>query len=207
MEAEKCYTTTPQNGHILLRNAQIKTATGKTRLECFRLVKKEYIRSGYTFQVKEKNNFFENTEVFYAFNGNNISATISVVIDSFVGLPLDKIFKEKIEGYRKAQKKIAEVVMFATDANIVTNSKGLKTTALRLISWVLQYSIKSGIDYLCITVNPKHVRFYKFIGFDGNENEIRIHPGAHAPAVFLNVNIKEWLEKRNLNPTIVNLIN
>jgi len=56
--------------------------------------------------------------------------------------------------------------------------------------------LENEIDCLCITVNPEHFDFYKFLGFDGDEKEIKTHPGVQAPAVFMAVEIEKWVREK-----------
>lgn len=182
--------------------AGIGTTDGKSveqarrlkKLSCLWLVRKTYRRSGYSFSffclIK---NLLDRKKItmFYIRSGRRVSSTLSVVCDSSKGLPLDSIYKEEANILRTEGKKIAEVGKFASSAG----ASGVISEVWELMSEVRKHATDNQIDYLCITVNPRHRNIYRRIGFSPL-GEIKTHPGVNAPAVFMTVGVKEWLKER-----------
>lgn len=101
-------------------------------------------------------------------SGECIVGTVSVVFDSPVGFPMDSLYHEELEALRKDGHRLAEVVQLATDQDFVAGLPGIGgglALILPLFQGVLRLGKERGVDGFCITVNPKHDRFYAEIGF------------------------------------------
>lgn len=97
-----------------------------------------------------------------------IVGTVSIVFDSPEGFPMDSLYHEELEALRQSGHRLAEVVQLATDQDFVASLPGIGgglSLILPLFRGVLQLGKERGIDGFCITVNPKHDRFYAEIGF------------------------------------------
>lgn len=168
----------------------------KKRRETLDLVKKVYSAEGYVennARSDSKDTYGASTTVFCAYKDNSLFGTISLIEDSPQGLPLDIIYKNYLKHLRESGNKIAEVGRFAVDHSLL-QEKGL-STALPLLSLMFQCALERSIDYLCITVNPKHDSFYQSIGFT-ELGELKHHPSVnHAPAVLRILEVKKFLNK------------
>ena len=101
-------------------------------------------------------------------SGERIVGTVSVVFDSPAGFPMDSLYHEELEVLRKDGYQLAEVVQLATDQDFVAGLPGIGgglALILPLFQGVLKLGKERGVDGFCITVNPKHDRFYAEIGF------------------------------------------
>lgn len=97
-----------------------------------------------------------------------IVGTVSVVLDSPDGFPMDSLYHTELEALRQSGHRLAEVVQLATDQEFVAGLPGIGggiSLLLPLFQGVLRIGKERGVDGFCITVNPKHDRFYTEIGF------------------------------------------
>ncbi|MFH1771804.1 MAG: hypothetical protein ABH872_03215 [Candidatus Omnitrophota bacterium] len=155
-------------------------ARNKDELEqSFSLVYKEYASRGYIpkyYKSKLKLSIFNalpDTATFVAKQGNKVVATVTLIPDSGLGIPMDKIFKKEVDGLRKKHRKVSEVSQLSIDAKLfpkgwfsMFNFNKLMFV-FKLFKLVFDYASNvSKIDELCIAVNPKHQYLYKFLYFE-----------------------------------------
>ncbi len=187
-------------GNSLLANNGEKSVQQARRLKtlsCLWLVRKTYKRSRYAFSYLElvKNLMHKNRVTIYVSTRNDkVSSTVSVFGDSPKGLPLDSIYRSETDALRAQGKKIAEVGKIASFGA----ASAVISEVWDLMSGIRKYSVDNGIEYLCIAINPSHEFLYRKIGFISVGN-VKTHPGVKAPAVFMKVNVPEWMEKRKTN--------
>ena len=135
----------------------------------------------------------ENSVIFGAFVGNEIFGTLAFVFDEERGLPMEAIYKEEVNILRGKGFKVGEVVQFAVDQDIAKkhlSSVEVQLAAVPLFGRLLSYAKKKNFDYLCISVNPKHVSFYSLIGFE-KIGELKHYASVDAPAVAMSFSLKE----------------
>ena len=100
-----------------------------------------------------------------------IIGTVSVVVDSSRGVPMDALYKQELDLWRAREKLLAEVVQLAIDESIFDQFGVLQRSFQRLrflaplFQTALDYAESAHIALLCITVNPKHDGLYARIGF------------------------------------------
>ncbi len=156
------------------------------------LIKKLYVEQGYISKDSENNSFTTFllspfTQVFMGYANDVLFATISLVPDSDLGLPMDDLFKDELKPFK--QKKIAEVTQYAVDHETLKEQDksltqiGQFMSSVPLLKIVLKTAKEKKIDYLCIAINPKHDPFYKSIGFV-SIGELKYYPKVNnAPAL------------------------
>lgn len=127
-----------------------------------------------------------------AYDGT-LFGTVSLMVDSASGLPMDSIYAEELLPLRTTGAKIAEVGQFAVDRELykVLSGKDAPFVAAPLFTAVLRHAIENGVHYLCITVNPKHDAFYAAIGFR-QIGGLKHHPSVQAPAIARVFFVPEW---------------
>jgi len=103
--------------------------------------------------------------------GESLIGTASVIMDNTEGLPMDELYREELDVFRRQNKKIAEVGQFAVDKELINskrqageNINGL-LVPLVLFRCVFKHGIDEDVDIFCVTVNPKHEHFYEQLGF------------------------------------------
>ena len=169
------------------------------KTEVLSLIKRVYARENYAAEdaietAFDKHLLAPETRVFAAYRDDVLFATVSVVPDSDLGLPMDILYKQELNEIRSQNKKIAEVGQFAVDHKLVQQL----TASAPLLKLVLEYAIQKSLDYLCIAINPKHDSFYKALGFVPIGG-LKYYPSVNnAPALARVLNIKDLGEKKVL---------
>ncbi len=153
------------------------TRTESEKQAVFSLLQNVYKKQGYFSDNSYDETFGKflskksNSKTFTAFINNKLFGTISVVIDSEIGLPMDVLNKKELEQFRNKNKKIAEVTQYAIDHDVLKkenpslNPLQQLTSSLPLMNLVLHYALFASVDYLCIATVPEHSKFYKNLGF------------------------------------------
>jgi len=185
----------------------------KEKKEALFLVEKEYIKQDY---IDPKNSdckleISKFSATFVAKLNGKVAGTVSIVFDSESGLPMDDIYKDELEKFRNSNKKIVEVCRLATDNDFLKNSgvfdkkRNSLSLLISLFKLVFHYSIYKNIDYICISINPKHDLFYKSLGFE-DIGGLKYYPSVNnAPALAKAIRIDE-LKTKNKKSLIGNLL-
>ena len=115
----------------------------------------------------------------------DVVGTLSIGIDSEVGLMADEIFKDELDAHRRRGAKLCEFTKFAFDPSV--RSKTALANVFHLA--VIYARDMHGCTDIVIEVNPRHRRFYeRMLGFR-KEGELKINPRVDAPAYLLRVNL------------------
>nr|WP_273035561.1 GNAT family N-acetyltransferase [Massilia timonae] len=115
----------------------------------------------------------------------DVVGTLSIGIDSEVGLMADEIFKDELDAHRQRGAKLCEFTKFAFDPSV--RSKTALANVFHLA--VIYARDMHGCTDIVIEVNPRHRRFYeRMLGFR-KEGELKINPRVDAPAYLLRVNL------------------
>ena len=145
----------------------------------FNLVFREYVSRGYIPRHYKSNirvspyNALPSTTTFVVKKGNKVIATVTLIPDSAMGLPMDKIYSKECDALRKKGRRISEVSQLSIDSRIFP--KGWFSMfnfnklifVFRLFKLVFDYARHVvGLDELCIAVNPRHQYLYKFLFFE-----------------------------------------
>jgi hypothetical protein len=143
------------------------------------IVLAEYVRSGYIDQsavATGARDILPSDQAVASASGvtlvipheKKIIGTVSIILDSPSGFPMDSLYKEELDCLREEGKCLAEVVQLATDRTFESGLLGIGgglALLFALFRGVLRFGEERGIDGFCITVNPKHNRFYEELGF------------------------------------------
>lgn len=184
----------------------IKIAETKDELaQSFALVYREYLEAGYIQQPSPSEmyfnvyNFLPATCVFIFRSYLTVISTLTQIFDSTLfGLPMDSLYKEELDSLRAEGRKITELSALATPKE--TRWCNLMVFLSRTM---FEYSRMSGVDDICIMVNPKHASFYKTMFLFEDFGPEKFYPGVGAPAIALRIDMrnieKNLLEKyRNI---------
>lgn len=150
----------------------------KEKEEAAALVRKEYRKKGYASEnatLAEKIDPFLQAKTSQTFLARDTThdtplATVSVIMDSPLGLPLDELYRDEINPLRQKNKQLAEISQLSLDSDAVERLFGKKMTKknfviLPLFKLVLYTCLTQNVDTLCIAINPKHEVFYDALGF------------------------------------------
>jgi hypothetical protein len=111
--------------------------------------------SGMWFSTAE---LLPNTTTILIFNKDKIVASLSTLLDSEFGLPVDDVFREEVDYRRKIGYKLAEIYSLGVNVG-VHESKIILAKLFNFIS-IINYNIYNATQTL-ITVMPRHAKFYK----------------------------------------------
>jgi hypothetical protein len=141
-----------------------KTAETTDELEqSYRLLHDNYVEQGYMFPHPSGLrvtifNALPTTRTFVAVKAESVVSCLTLIPDSPLGLPMDEIYRDELEGLRRSGRRIAEVSGLATDRSVCEAGC---TILLNLVKCLYAQALASGIDDICIAVNPCHKRFYE----------------------------------------------
>lgn len=120
-----------------------------------------------------------------AFQGDKVTGTLTLGLDSPNGLLADELYKSEIDGLRAAGHKVCELTKLAIDQ---PRSSKRVLAALFHIAYIYGRVMQGHTDVV-IEVNPRHVHFYKqMLGFKEFGPE-RLCGRVNAPAVLLRLEI------------------
>ena len=164
-----------KNKEIIYRIARTKEELE----QAFSLVYKEYASRGYIpkhYKSKLRLSLYNalpSTATFVAKQGRKVVATVTLIPDSPIGIPMDKIYKKEVDSLRKKGRRVAEVSQLAIDSRLFP--KGWFSMfnfaklifVFKLFKLVLDYGLEiEKLNDFCIAINPKHQHLYKFLGFE-----------------------------------------
>lgn len=131
----------------------------------FRLVHDQYVWRGFMTTPHPSGrrvnlrHALPSTRVFVASDGARIVGTVSVVLDSPLGLPMDEVFADQLDRFRRRGRRGAEVSALAMDADRRAHGIPVLMRLLRMV--VLHAAEVARIDDLCLVVRPQHADFYQ----------------------------------------------
>lgn len=160
--------------------------------QAFTLVYRVYLKSGYAEEnasgmLYTVYHLIPETRVFIAKSFRKVISTLTQIFDHrLFGLPLDNIYRREVDKLRNEGRKVAELSSLATHETV--RWRNLFMYLCRMMYW---YSSYNGVQDLCITVNPKHVFFYKNIFLFEVFGPEKLHPRVKAPAVLMRLNLDD----------------
>ncbi len=142
------------------------------------LVRRKYLAEGYaaTDDSIARYLLLPSATTFGLFHDDTLYGTISLVLDNQDGLPMDALYAPELAPWRAEGKRLAEVIQFAVERT------GSPFEAAPLFAAILARAVEEQLDYLCISVNPKHDRFYALLGFK-QIGEMKHYASVDAPAI------------------------
>lgn len=147
------------------------------------LINKMYSWRGYAGLHQIKNSPSSITLI--ASDKNEVIGTVTLDIDSPVGLLSDEIFKNEINFHRQKGGKVCEITKLAFDTD--RDSKGVLASLFHIL-FIYGRRIHECTDVF-IEVNPRHRIFYeRMLGFKP-QGEIKTNPRVNAPACLLWANL------------------
>jgi hypothetical protein len=163
-----------------IKKVEYKIASTRKELEgAYKLVYRSYLASNLTkayrcpIRLSIFNALPETTTFIAKYNGEVIG-TATMIIDTCMGLPMDKIYKKELDRFRKNSKQIAEISMLGTSHDFfverafsLLNAKKM-VFLFKLFKLILDYALyKTRINDVCIAVHPKHAKLYQLLQFKG----------------------------------------
>jgi hypothetical protein len=168
------------------------TDTTDGRNSASMLINRMYAWRGYasTHQITDDPNRITLT----ATDKGIVVGTLTIGIDSPIGLMADQIFSEELDRHRSRGARLCEVTKLAFDPSVRS-----KISLANLFHLAVIYARDiHGCTDAIIEVNPRHRRFYeRMLGFQ-LQSELRVNPRVNAPAYLLHVSLQfvtEQIEK------------
>ena len=153
------------------------TDTGRSKASL--LINKMYAWRGYAGTHRLDDD--PNRITLSASDHGDVVGTVTLGIDSPIGLLADEIFKDEIDRFRDRGAKVCEITKLAFDPKV--RSK-MALASLFHILFIYGRRIHRCTDVF-IEVNPRHRRFYEtMLGFT-RLSELRTNPRVNAPAWLL----------------------
>jgi hypothetical protein len=167
------------------------TDTADGRNSASMLISKMYAWRGYagTHHFSDDPNRITLT----ATDKGDVVGTLTLGIDSAVGLMADQVFKDELDAHRQRGARLCEFTKLAFDPSVRS-----KTSLANLFHLAVIYArdIHNCTD-IVIEVNPRHRRFYQhMLGFV-REGDVKTNPRVNAPAYLLRVNLEFVTEQIN----------
>lgn len=143
------------------------------------LINKMYAWRGYGNSHSVENT--PNRITLSASNHGHVVGTVTLSIDSPIGLLADDLFKDELDKYRKHGAKLCEITKFAFDPSVRSKAA---LASLFHIAFIYARHLHHCTDVF-IEVNPRHRRFYQtMLGFE-SKSELRQNKRVNAPAYLL----------------------
>lgn len=169
------------------------------REAAFRLLYRAYVAADLStpnrFSMRvTKYHLLPDSPLFVARLNDNIESTVTMVLDSKEGLPIDAVYPEQMEILRRFNVKCAEMCCLADRRNNL--SKGIESV-IGMTRLALHYAIKEEVACLLLLAHPRHAKFYKrAMGFKAID-KVRSCPYVRGfPAEPLMLNLNEIREHR-----------
>lgn len=158
----------------------IRTAdTDGRRSSANLLINKMYAWRGYAGTHRLDDN--PNRISLSATDHGEVVGTVTLGIDSPVGLLADEMFKDEIDRFRNCGAKVCEITKLAFDPNVRSKEA---LASLFHVMFIYGRRLHKCTDVF-IEVNPRHRRFYEaMLGFK-RIGELRINPRVNAPGWLL----------------------
>ena len=150
--------------------AQFKVADSPSeRRDAFRLVYDQYLKTG----LSEPNahrvrvtpyHLLPTTHAFVAYSQGEIIATMTLVGDGELGLPMELIYGDEVDARRAQRLRLSEVSCLA---DRLSDRRDFLSVFCGLSRVLAQFARRQGYDQLLAVCHPKHSPFYRrFLGFD-----------------------------------------
>ncbi len=150
---------------VLCGEICVQRAMGRDELEqAYGLVYVNYRQQGYIARNPARIrmsvfNAFPSTVTFVGKLRGDVVATVTLVPDTPVGLPMDAIYHDEVQSLRDQRRKLAEVTMLADRRHELRRSLPV---LMSLMKQVFDYAtLILELNDLCITINPRHESYYR----------------------------------------------
>lgn len=194
-----------------LGDVEFKIATTPREMEgALTLVFREYAKRRLILREKYKNeirlarqHLLPDTRIFVSLKDGEVIATLSVFLDSPLGLPLDSGYHDEFQTLRDQGRKIGEAGYFAVKGGMFRGKTAAEVSMeklsfiVTLFRMAIQYGLfHAGADDACFVTNPDPKRLFfkyfpiekfgevKHFGFD----EMHVKP---KPAIAKRMNLRE----------------
>lgn len=143
----------------------VRPAASRDELEhAFRLVYVSYLQRGYVKPDPSEirlnlHVIIPETMTFVGILNDEVIATVSLVPDTPIGLPMDDIYHDEVQALRERGRRVTEVSMLADRRLEIRRTLPMLMSLMKLVFDYATLVLKA--NDLCITINPRHEAFYR----------------------------------------------
>lgn len=147
-------------------------------------------------------NAFPSTVTLVSILRGEVIASVTLVPDTEIGLPMDQIYSQELRGLRESGRKLVEATMFADRRN--RDFRRSVPMLLVLMKHAFDYCcFIAKADDICITINPRHEDFYQEYLIFKTLGPQRAYPSVlDNPAIAKRLNLNTIKEDLRDNPTL-----
>jgi hypothetical protein len=162
------------------------------RISAFRLVYEAYVRAGLmrpnAFKLRVMpHHLLPTTATFVALRGERVIATVTLVGDGRLGLPLERVYGPEVDAMRQPDTWLGEVSALASAPTEADSKCDVVIGLMRLMA---QFSRRHGLEHLLVAVHPRHARLYRrAMGFQPLGEERPYPSVCNRPAVALHLDL------------------
>ncbi|HET8579184.1 MAG TPA: hypothetical protein VFO18_18960 [Methylomirabilota bacterium] len=132
--------------------------------QVFRLIHDQYVARGYATPHPSGwrlslHNALSTTRVFIARAAQRVIATLTLITESPLGLPMGEIYADELDTLHNEERRFGEVSALAIDPEYRQLGMAILLRLIRMM--VLYASELARLTDLCIAVNPRHVALYR----------------------------------------------
>jgi len=157
----------PETGHSPHKGTEVPVGPARSRNEleqAYRLVYQSYLQRGYVPADPSEirvglHNALSETVTFVGVLNDEVVATVSLVPDTPIGLPMDDIYHNEMQALRKSGRRVTEVTMLADRRRDLRRTLPMLLSLMKLVFDYATLVLKA--NDLCITINPRHESFYR----------------------------------------------
>lgn len=171
--------------------------TLEERIQSFRVVHDMYVRRGLIDPTPTGLRFtvysvLPTTAIFAGIRDGRVFSTMSLIEDSPLGVPMEKLYREEIGRLRLERRRFAEVSALAVETE--SRRKGL---ALMMYNLMFRWAyFHRGVDDLVIAVHPKAEDFYRSVLLFDRIGGLRAYESLKdAPAVALRLDLQNLVPR------------
>ncbi|MDD5671999.1 MAG: PilZ domain-containing protein [Candidatus Omnitrophica bacterium] len=169
----------------------------------YRLIYREYLFRGYCSPNASEMHYsfycvLPKSRTFVLKRQGQLLGTISLIVDSFCGLPMQSIFHDRIHELRAGGKKLAEVSLLALNHEFFQKNSFSLTDFQKLTGTFSLFKILfdyarhiAGISDIVIAVHPKHEDLYTYLTFERLGSPIPYTSACGKPALPMLLNIEK----------------
>jgi len=175
--------------------------TRELREKAFQLVYDVYIREGYELRFGRESGLWctihhlhPDTTIFLAEKEGKLTGSVTVLPDSRLGLPTDRIFPEPLAGLRKAGRRLSEISSLVVTEEPAGIPPELAMHLYRLAHLVSLRMLKS--TDIVASVMARHRDFYsRFLLFDEVSEAPRLSPKTDQQVSYVRLNLETMKER------------
>ncbi|HEX4799219.1 MAG TPA: hypothetical protein VFV22_01645 [Candidatus Paceibacterota bacterium] len=164
-------------------------ANTKPKIDAVRgLISKVYKQEGYLPENEERSPIHKylnkpGATTFLCSLDTHAVGTISLIQD-MGEIPMDTLFNKELCVLRTNDSSITEVSQFAIDHEALSRfALSEREISLNLLSLIIHFSFEHNINTYVFAINPKHVKFYEFLGAVAFSEERTYNSVNGAPAI------------------------